>query len=171
MAKQNLEYKENEYYLIWVSCQTFPNLLGWQGYPSLVFNRPSVARLFYKHLSHYSVISLGRWSFASKSWRHLHSQTVWARDLTFWVTSHILSCITCHMSRVTCHVTHVTCHMSHVTCCVSHVVIFFLLFFLWIKFGGISWLEGLIKLGPTPSSLLQEKEKVYPLMNTFQRYI
>ena len=47
-----------------------------------------------------------------------------------------------NMSRVTCHVSLVTCHKSHV---------FFLFFFYLIKCRSLS-MEGLLSMGPTPSS-------------------
>ena len=64
-----------------------------------------------------------------------------------------MSCVT---SRVTCHVSRVTCHVSRVTCHVSHVTIFF--FILFIFFLRTKWwsllVEGLLSMGPTPSSFL-----------------
>ena len=72
--------------------------------------------------------SVSEWSFSSRSSKNHNSQTVRARQLTFWdivhhplcVTCH-MSCFTCHLSGVTCHVSHVICHMSNVTCHVPHV--------------------------------------------------
>ena len=50
---------------------------------------------------------------------------------------------TCHMSCVRCHVSGVTCNMSHVT------------FFLnkWWSYS----VEGLLSMGPTPSSFVEDK--------------
>ena len=78
--------------------------------------------LFYKHLCHSFIHSLTNWSFFSKSSRHLHSLTVWARDLTIWENVPLPPCVTCHMSRVTSHMSQVTCHLSHAT------IIFFFFF-------------------------------------------
>ena len=61
-----------------------------------------------------------------------------------------MSCVTCQC--VTCHVSHVMCHMSHFTCHVSHVN-FFLFFFL-TKWWILS-VEGLLSMGPTPSSFFE----------------
>ena len=58
-------------------------------------------------------------SFSSKSSRHLHFQTVWARDLTFLENVHLSPSVTCQMSIVTCHMSHVKCHMSGVRCHMS----------------------------------------------------
>ena len=68
---------------------------------------------------------------------HHHSQTVRARELTFWEKVHLLQPVMCHvseswncgrmftpnnMSHVTCHMSHVMCHMSRVTCHMSRVI-------------------------------------------------
>ena len=58
-------------------------------------------------------------NFSSKSLGHLHSLTVWNRDLTFWENVHLPPCVTCHVSYVTCPMSHVKGHMSHVTCHIS----------------------------------------------------
>ena len=87
--------------------------------------------------------SLSDSSFSSKSSRHLHFQTIWARDPQFWENVHLSPSVTFHLSCVTCHESHVTCHIFH-------------LIFFWG--GGTNWwslfLEGLLSTGPTPSSFL-----------------
>ena len=100
--------------------------------------------LFYKHLCD-SLAS--EWSFVNISTRHLHSQTVRARELTFWDKVHPPP-VTCHMShfmwnmsRVTCHVSHVTCRMSCVTCHMS----LFIFFYQAVKLV----VEGLLSTRPT----------------------
>ena len=77
---------------------------------------------------HSFIHSLTNSSISSKSSGHLHSQTIWARDLKFRENVHLPPCVTCHMSRVTCHISCVTCHVSHVACHMSHFFSF--LFFL-----------------------------------------
>ena len=61
--------------------------------------------------------------------KHLHSQTVIARELKF-------------KRRFTCpHVSHVTCHVSHVPCPMSHVnyyIIFLFVLFIYTFWGGQS---------------------------------
>ena len=92
--------------------------------PFRIFNRPGVARLFYKQLCCSLIDWLINWvksSFVEVSLEHLHSQIVRARELKFWEKDHLHPPVMCHMSCVTCHVSSVTCHMSHV---------FFLSFFL-----------------------------------------
>ena len=51
-----------------------------------------------------------------RSSKHLHSQAVRARKLTFWEKGHLHPHVICHMSYVICHMACVTCHMSHVMC-------------------------------------------------------
>ena len=58
-------------------------------------------------------------SFMEISSKHHHSQTVRARELTFWEKVHLSPPVTCHVLNVTCHMSHVTCHMSLV---VSHYI-------------------------------------------------
>ena len=50
--------------------------------------------------------------------------------------------------HVMCHVSRVMCHMSHVTSQVSHVNFFFFFLTKWWSL----WVEGLLSMGPTPSS-------------------
>ena len=93
---------------------------------SYIFNRPGVAGAVLQ-----SPLLLIRWvgnsSYVKISSKHLHFQTVRARELKLLEKVHLpqrfecyVSHVTCHMSRVTCHVSHVMCHMSFVTCQVSH---------------------------------------------------
>ena len=63
-------------------------------------------------------------SFVTISLRHLHSQTVSARELKFLEKVDLPPPVTCHMSHVTCHMSCVICHMSLVTCLVSCVTFF-----------------------------------------------
>ena len=83
-----------------------------------VINRPSVSGAVLQ-----TPLSLFDWlsnsSFSSKSLRHVHSQTVWARDVAFLENVHLPPCVTCHMSQVMCHMSHVICRMSCVTCNIS----------------------------------------------------
>ena len=44
--------------------------------------------------------------------KHLHSQTVRAREPTFWEKVHFPPPVTCHVSHIPYHRPHVTCHMS-----------------------------------------------------------
>ena len=48
--------------------------------------------------------------------KHLHSQTVRARELKFSEKVHLPPPVTCHVSHVTYHMSHVACHVSHVKC-------------------------------------------------------
>ena len=80
---------------------------------SMFFNRPGVAGAVLQ-TPFWLIHSLTNSSFSSKYSRHLHSQTVWARDLEFWENVHLPWCVTCHIS-------HVTGHMLCFTCCVSHI--------------------------------------------------
>ena len=52
--------------------------------------------------------------FVIISSKHLHSQTVWARDFSFWGNVPLPPCVnvTC---QVLCHMSGITWHMSHVT--------------------------------------------------------
>ena len=63
--------------------------------------------MFYKT---FVIHSLTNSFFSSKPSRHLHSKTVWARDLKFWGNDHLPQCL---MSLVTWYMSHVSCHMSH----------------------------------------------------------
>ena len=49
-------------------------------------------------------------AFSSKSSEHLHSQTLRARELTFWEKFHLNPPVTCYVSHVMCHMSCVTCH-------------------------------------------------------------
>ena len=72
---------------------------------NLVFNRPNVAgAVLHTPLS--LINSLTDSSFSSKSSRHLHLLTVWARDLKLWDNIYLPTCVTCpcHVSLVTCYV-------------------------------------------------------------------
>ena len=53
--------------------------------------------------------------FEKMSSRHLHSQTIRARDRNFWHNIHQPLCVMWHMSSVTYHMSGVSCHMSGVT--------------------------------------------------------
>ena len=85
--------------------------------------------------------------------KHLHSQTVRARELNFFETVHLpppvmcnVSHVTCHMSCVTFHMSHVMCHISCVICTFSH----FLLNFFGQSFEASRWRvcyqRGLLRL-------------------------
>ena len=84
----------------------------------IVFNRPGVAGdvlqtpLWFIH-------SLRHWWFVKISSKHLHFQTIRAKELTFWEKvhhpPHVTLRVTYHMSHVTCHVSRVMYHVSHVT--------------------------------------------------------
>ena len=67
-----------------------------------------------------------------------HSQTVRARELTFWEKVHLPPPVTCHVSHVMCYMSRITCHMSHVT--------FLYIFFLFTKWLSLS-VEGLLSIG------------------------
>ena len=87
----------------------------------VLVTRPSVAgAVLQTPLLRYALI---RSSFSSKSTRHFHSQTVWAKDLKLEEDVHLSQ-----MSSVMCHVSNVTCHMLHVNC---HI--FFLFYFIFGK--------------------------------------
>ena len=81
--------------------------------------------------------------FCLLSWessRHLHTQTIRARYLTFLLNIHHPLCVTWHMSYVTCDMSSVRCHMSCVTCNISHanaMQIYIFSFYLLKK-----WMEG-----------------------------
>ena len=89
---------------------------------NLVFNRPVGARAGLQtplSFINYLIES----SFVEISPKHLHSQSIRARDLKFLEIVHLpprvtrhMSCVTCHMSFVTGHMSFVTGHMSHVMC-------------------------------------------------------
>ena len=72
--------------------------------------------LFYKHLCHSVSDRVSQSSFVKISSKHLHSQTVRARELKFWFTSPYMLCVMCHISSVPCHMSYVTCHVWHDTC-------------------------------------------------------
>ena len=67
--------------------------------------------LFYKHLHHSLIDS----PISSKSSKHLHSQTVRARELKFGEKVHLPPHVMCLMSHFTFYMSHFTCHMSHFT--------------------------------------------------------
>ena len=80
----------------------------------IVFNRPSVAGAVLQtplSLIHSLIGDL----FSFKSSKHHKSQTIRARELTFWENVYPPPHVTCHMSHVTCHVSCVTCRVWHVT--------------------------------------------------------
>ena len=60
-------------------------------------------------------------SFSSRYSQHHKSQTIRAKELTFWENVHPTPCVMCHLSPVTCYLSHVACHMSPVTCHLSSV--------------------------------------------------
>ena len=81
-----------------------------------VFNRPGVAGAILQPplwLIHSFIESLSYLS--SKSSRHHKSQTVRAKNLTFWEYVHPPPCVTCQMSGTRCQVSGVTCHVSDIT--------------------------------------------------------
>ena len=63
-------------------------------------------------------------TFVIKSWnrsslekiffKQLHSQSVNARVLKYWVKAHLPPPVTDHVSQATCHISYVTCHVSRV---------------------------------------------------------
>ena len=55
--------------------------------------------------------------FSSKSWKHLHSRTVWDKDLKFWKNVQLPPYVICHVSHITCHMSRVTCYASNVLFC------------------------------------------------------
>ena len=55
-------------------------------------------------------------SFSSKSSKHLHPQSILARDLNFWEAIQCSPPSMGHMSHVTGHVSYLTFHVSHITC-------------------------------------------------------
>ena len=84
-----------------------------------VFIRPGVAGAVLQ--THLWLIKRLSHPFVQTSSKHLLSQTIRARDLTFLHNVHHPLCVTWHVSYVTCHMSGVRCHMSGVTCQVSHV--------------------------------------------------
>ena len=69
------------------------------------------------------------------------SQTVRARELTFWGNVHPLPCVTCLVSHVRCHMSGVRYHVSGVRCHMSGVMCHFFSFSFFIgQIGGaIRW--------------------------------
>ena len=91
------------------------------------------------------------WPISCKAKYH-KSQTVRARQLTFWENAHPLQHVTFHMSHVTCPMSHVTCHMSHVMCHMSYVACYlYIYFFFRTKWWSLS-VKSLLSIGPTPST-------------------
>ena len=68
--------------------------------------------------------------------KHCQSQTGRARELKLWENIHPTLCVMCHVSCVMCHLSCAMCHLSPVTC--------------------PNYVEGLLSMGPTPSSLWKE---------------
>ena len=48
--------------------------------------------------------------------QYLHTQSIWARQMTFWENVHLPPHVTCHKSCVLCPVSHHISQMSCVTC-------------------------------------------------------
>ena len=69
---------------------------------SLLLKRPGVAGTVLQTFL-WLIDWLTNSSFSSKSSRHLHSKTVWARDLKCWENVHLPPHVTCHVSHVMCH--------------------------------------------------------------------
>ena len=58
--------------------------------------------------------SVSQYSFLKISSKHLPSQTLRARELTFSEKVHLPSPVMCHAKQVMCQIWRVTCQMSHV---------------------------------------------------------
>ena len=67
---------------------------------------------------HSFIHSFKRWSFCSELSWHCLSQTVRAKELSFWENAHPPAHVTCQVSHVRCQVSHVTCH--YVLCICTH---------------------------------------------------
>ena len=94
-----------------------------------------------------------RWSFRSESLRHCLFQTVKDGELTFCKNVHPPPWVINDVSHVTCHVSCITYLVLRVRC---HHFIYFILFYFIIFFWTNWWsypVEGLLTMGPTPSSL------------------
>jgi len=109
-----------------------------------MFTTPSVSHVT-RHMSrvtchmwhvtcHMSHVTCHMSHVTCRSLKHHHSQTIRARDLTFWHNVH-------HLSRVMCHVSHVNCHLSPVTRHLSHLIVFNF-FFIVEQVGGGSVING-----------------------------
>ena len=72
-----------------------------------IFNKPGVARTVLQtplSLIHSFIASIINSYFSSQSSNYHHSQTIRAKDLTFWDNVHHQLCVTCHMTHVMCQV-------------------------------------------------------------------
>ena len=71
-------------------------------------------------------------------------------ELKFWENFHPPQHVMFHVSHVMCQMSRVRCHMSCVTC--YNIYIYFLAdLFFFTKWWSLS-VEGLLSMGPTPSS-------------------
>ena len=92
------------------------------------------------------------------SLKHLHSQTVRARKLTFWEKVHLLPPVTCFVSCVTCHLSCVTCNF---------------IYFVFVFDKVVKPVDGgFVINGATPSSLDRTfisvaQNQTYILLTTF----
>ena len=107
-----------------------------------LINRPGVAGAVLKHLCYWLIQSVSQCSCSSKSSKYHKSQTIRAREPTFWENVH-------PPHHVTCYISHVTCYMSCVMCPVSYIYIYFDKVMKLI--GG-----GSVINGPTPSSFTSD---------------
>ena len=92
--------------------------------------------------------SLSHSSFVKISSKHLHSQTVRARNLKFWDNVHYLLCVANQLSVFSCQLSVVICKVSVVRCHVSSVICYMSLCEL-----RISWFHPRCRLRPLDAVL------------------